>query len=194
MSVEIRVPQLGESVVEATVARWLKQEGEPVEAGDAVVELETEKVNVEVPADGAGVLTKIAQGEGATVRVGDVLGVLDGQAQGQAAAPPQAAPASAPEAPPVVPAAAPAPEQAPAAPAAPGAPEEAAHVTPVARRLAEEHGIDASRVSGSGPGGRVMKEDVLGYIGRDAPAVAPDLAPAPAAPVPAPASRLDAPP
>ena len=67
-------------------------------------------------------------------------------------------------------------------------------MTPVARRLAEEHGIDASRVSGSGPGGRVMKEDVLGYIGRDAPAVAPDLAPAPPAPVPAPAAPGAAPP
>ncbi|MGH2351383.1 MAG: biotin/lipoyl-containing protein, partial [Chloroflexota bacterium] len=102
MAVDIRVPQLGESVVEATVARWLKNEGDAVAAGDAVVELETEKVNVEVPADAGGVLTQITHREGETVRVGEVLGTLDGQGEGQGpqvrgqrAAPPGAAVAEA---------------------------------------------------------------------------------------------------
>ena len=175
MAVEIRVPQLGESVVEATVARWLKREGEPVAAGDAVVELETEKVNVEVPADAPGTLTRIAHGEGETVRVGDVLGELDGAAAGA----PPATPA------PAVRAAAPA---APA-PLTPVVAEATGHVSPVARRLAEEHGIDPGRVAGSGPGGRVMKEDVLGALGQVAPPAGADGTPvaAPAAPAAPPA-------
>ena len=85
MPVEIRVPQLGESVVEATITRWLKKEGEAVAAGEPVVELETDKVNVEVPADQAGVL-QITQTEGQTVAVGDVLGTL-GEAGAEAAPP-----------------------------------------------------------------------------------------------------------
>jgi 2-oxoglutarate dehydrogenase E2 component (dihydrolipoamide succinyltransferase) len=185
MAVEIRVPQLGESVVEATVARWLKREGEAVAVGDAVVELETEKVNVEVPADAAGVLTRIAHGEGDTVRVGDVLGVLDGQAEAGGTG--------------TQPAAAQAVLAAPAAPAPQEPAPEAPPVSPVARRLAEEHGIDASRVAGSGPGGRVMKEDVLGLVEREAagaaapaPAPAPPLPPAPAQPPPAPATPATA--
>src|SRR5687768_3289692 len=85
MASEIRVPQLGESVVEATVARWLKKEGERVELGDAVVELETEKVNVEVGAEESGFLQRILHPEGDTVKVGDAIGTLDGAA---GAAPP----------------------------------------------------------------------------------------------------------
>ncbi|MDQ3702422.1 MAG: 2-oxo acid dehydrogenase subunit E2, partial [Chloroflexota bacterium] len=161
MAVEIRVPQLGESVVEATIARWLKKEGDALAAGDPVVELETEKVNIEVPADAAGVLAQIAHREGETVRVGEVLGVLDGE-------PPQTATDGAADSA----VAAPPPESA-----------VSAQVTPVARRLAEEHGIDPQGVPGSGPGGRVMKEDVLELIERAAPPAAPQGVP-PAVPVP----------
>src|SRR4051794_28182526 len=85
MAVEIRVPQLGESVVEATVARWLKQVGQTVSPGDAVVELETEKVNIEVPAEAGGVLASITHREGDTVRIGDVLGTLAEDAGSQPA-------------------------------------------------------------------------------------------------------------
>src|SRR5687767_7196238 len=155
---EIKVPQLGESVVEATVARWVKQPGEPVAVGDALLELETEKVNVEVAAEEAGTLEKVLHEAGATVKVGEVVGVIG---NGAASVP------------------APAPATAPAV-----APEEEPNVTPVARRLAEEHAIDPASLQGSGPGGRVTKEDVLSKIqpAGQAPAAAPDSAAGGAAP------------
>src|SRR5947208_1773080 len=90
MPVEIRVPPLGESVVEATVGRWLKSEGDSISAGDSVVELETEKVNVEVPAEEGGVLERIAHREGETVRVGDLLGTLNDAAPAAGVAAPAA--------------------------------------------------------------------------------------------------------
>jgi 2-oxoglutarate dehydrogenase E2 component (dihydrolipoamide succinyltransferase) len=195
---EIRVPQLGESVVEATVARWVKQAGDLVEAGDAVVELETEKVNVEVAAEQSGVLTQILHQEGETVEVGEVLGLIEpggrpvppppraaqtappaDTSAAEGGAPSGAPPAQAPAdsygysagmarepvtSPPATPSAAPA-----AADSAPASAAAEAHISPVARRLAEEHGIDPSRVTGTGPGGRVMKEDVLDLVGATEP-------------------------
>src|SRR5919205_477473 len=109
MPVEIRVPALGESVVDATISKWLKQEGEAIAAGEALVELETDKVNVELPAEQAGVLTRIVKNEGDTVGIGEVLAEVetDGAAQGDASA------VTAQPAPP------PAVAQAPAAPASP---------------------------------------------------------------------------
>src|SRR5438067_13361556 len=97
MPVEVRVPALGESVVEATVGRWLKQEGERVAAGDSLVELETEKVNLEVPAEQSGVVEQIAHREGDTVRVGDLLGTLaEGAPASRAASPATEAPSPTP--------------------------------------------------------------------------------------------------
>lgn len=163
MPVEIRVPALGESVVEATVARWLKSAGETVQAGEPIVELETDKVNVEVPAEASGVLGEIARQEGDTVSVGEVLGLLS-EENGAAAAAPSAtaAPAAANsetngaalDAPPTVEAAA-------------NAGREAA-VTPVAARIAAENKIDLSQVRGSGPGGKIVKDDVANEIERAA--------------------------
>ncbi len=142
MPVEVRVPTLGESVVEATVGAWLKREGESVQAGDTLVQLETEKVNVDVAADTSGVLGRIAHQEGDTVAPGDILAVLE-----EAAAPTPAASA------------------APAAAAAPAAPaEERPHASPVARRIAEEHGLNLTDVQGTGTGGRVTREDVERHI------------------------------
>ncbi|MHB1007424.1 MAG: 2-oxoglutarate dehydrogenase complex dihydrolipoyllysine-residue succinyltransferase [Chloroflexota bacterium] len=161
MPVEIRVPQLGESVVEATVGRWLKQQGEQVAEGEPLVELETEKVNVQVSADTAGVLAKIASPEGTTVRVGDAIGEIEPGAAGAAPTAPARSAASAPAAPPTpaaLPAAAPAEEEE----AAPGVHPS----TPSARRVAEEHGVDLQQVNGSGPGGRVTREDVLAFAER----------------------------
>lgn len=200
MASEIRVPQLGESVVEATIARWLKNEGDALAIGDPVVELETEKVNVEVPAEAPGVLTQIVHREGETVRVGQVLGVLDGQPGSPA---PGAGPAG--RHPTAAPSEAPSPTL--DLPSTPGRNEASAavgaggQVTPVARRLAEEHGIDPSRLAGSGPGGRVMKEDVLGLIDQPSPPATPapadgrssDQAPATPAPAATPASPAPAP-
>src|SRR5215212_7240898 len=91
MAIEITVPELGESVLEATVSRWLKKEGDFVNVGEVLVELETDKVNLEVGAKGAGVLQKIDAAEGADVKVGDLLGRIDEKAEGQKADQPQAA-------------------------------------------------------------------------------------------------------
>ena len=188
MPVEIRVPQMGESVTEATILRWLKKEGDTVAAGDPVAELETDKVNVEVPADTAGVIQSFAHAEGDTVAVGDVLAVM-----GDACAVP-AAPA-APVAAPAAPVAAPAVKAAPSAPARNG--DSAPAASPLARTLAEDNKIDLSLVKGTGPVGRIVKDDVANYLERsnDAPAVANVLAAEaakplslPPAPAPQPAS------
>src|SRR5258707_3337005 len=129
MPVEVRVPVLGESVVEATVGAWLRREGEAVEAGEALVQLETEKVNVDVAADQAGVLGKIARREGETVHPGDVLGTIDESAQGAKPAPAAAA-----------------------APAAKTEEAERPHASPVARRMAQEHGLDLRPAEGTRTG------------------------------------------
>jgi len=178
----IKVPPLGESIVEATVSRWLKKEGEAVAAGDTLVELDTDKITVEVPALAAGVLSKQAAKEGDVVNVGDVLGDLaEGASAGAAPAP--AAQASA------APAAA-APKSAPAAPSAPTtAPSgSAVKVSPAAQRVAAEQKVDLASVTGTGRGGVVSKPDVIEQATRGAaPAAAAAPEAAPAAP-PAPAT------
>ena len=154
----IKVPPLGESIVEATVSRWLKKEGDAVASGDTVVELDTDKITVEVPALKAGVLAKQAKKEGDVVHVDDVLGEIDesavpaGAGASQAAAPAAAKPATSA-----------APPPAPRASAAPPPPPQSASPksSPAARRIAEERGIDIAAVSGSGRGGVVSKPDVL---------------------------------
>ncbi|MFV9503835.1 MAG: 2-oxoglutarate dehydrogenase complex dihydrolipoyllysine-residue succinyltransferase [Oscillochloridaceae bacterium umkhey_bin13] len=167
MAYEIKVPALGESIVEAIVARWLKQPGEAVAAGEPVVELETDKVNLEVAADHAGVVTAIIKAEGAAVGIGDVLATIEAGAVATAA----------PTAPP--PAATPAPQEPTANGATPNA-------TPTAQKVAAEHGVDLKGLSGSGPGGRITKEDVLRTVSPEAPAAAAPVAVAPPPP-PAPA-------
>ncbi len=205
MAHEIRVPALGESIVEATVAKWLKQAGEAVAAGETVVELETDKVNLEVAADAGGVMGTIIKGEGETVAIGDLLATIEA-GNGAAPAPAAPAPAAAAEPTPVAeptPAAPAAPtpvaEPTPAAPApAPttsnGAAENAPtaiHASPLAQRIASEQQVDLRQVTGTGPGGRVTKDDVLRMAQPTSTAVAP--APAPA-PIPTPAARPTAPP
>jgi 2-oxoglutarate dehydrogenase E2 component (dihydrolipoamide succinyltransferase) len=152
MAVEIRVPTLGESVLEATIGRWLKQEGEPVAIGEPLVELETDKVNTELPADDSGVLERIMHQEGETVRPGDVLGLI---AAGPAA---EATPGSDGHA-----AAQPSAKSQQAAPEAPASPPDHARISPVAQRVAEELHVDVARVPGTGPGGRVTREDIEAY-------------------------------
>ena len=171
MSTNIVVPELGESVVEARVAKWLKKPGESVNAGDPLVELETEKIDLEVSADRAGVLTTIAHQEGADVKVGEVLAVLEETSTNGKAAPPKA-----PEVPkgPV-----------PSADAK-GTDKKA---TPTAKNVARDQKVDLGAVEGSGTGGRVTKGDVL-------KAAAPTSAPAPhvaKAPPPARGTRHEAP-
>jgi 2-oxoglutarate dehydrogenase E2 component (dihydrolipoamide succinyltransferase) len=147
MSIEIVVPEAGESVVEATVSRWLKQEGEQVAAGEAVVELETDKVNLEVAAERSGVLVTIKRQAGEDVQVGDVLGLIEeGAPAGDGQARPAAPAATEAEKPQVTP--------------APAAEEKA---TPVARRVAEEHQVDLSQVA-AGDGGRITRKDIESYL------------------------------
>ncbi|WP_372021192.1 2-oxoglutarate dehydrogenase complex dihydrolipoyllysine-residue succinyltransferase [Tistrella mobilis] len=143
MSVEIKVPSLGESVTEATIGQWFKKVGDRVEADEPLVELETDKVTLEVNAPASGVLTDILAEEGADVEVGALLGVI-GEGQGAAAAKPAEAPKKA-EAPKPAPAAAPAAEKI---------------LSPAARKAAGDAGIDAGSVEGTGRDGRVMKDDV----------------------------------
>ena len=183
----IKVPPLGESIVEATVSRWLKQAGDAVASGDTLVELETDKITVEVPALTAGVLTKHAVNEGDVVKVGDVLAeVEEGATAAPSAAPAAAsAPAAAPAAPPA-PAAVPAPE----APAAPAAAE--VRASPAAQRVAAEQKVDLSQVTGTGRGGVVSKPDVIEHVAA-APAGAATAAAKAAAPAAAPTPAVEAP-
>ena len=156
MAVEIKVPTLGESIVEATVGAWHKHEGDPVIAGEVLVELETDKVTVEVTAAGSGVLSRILKPDGATVTIGELLGVIVEKVEE------------------------------PATPLHDGARVTA---TPVARRLAETHGVDIAAIPGSGPGGRVTKDDVIRH-GTGSPAPLPTetvQAVTPGTPAPAPA-------
>jgi 2-oxoglutarate dehydrogenase E2 component (dihydrolipoamide succinyltransferase) len=159
----IKVPPLGESIVEATVSRWLKKEGDAVAAGDTVVELDTDKITVEVPALKPGVLTKQAKKEGDVVHVDDVLGEIDESAvpAGAGASQSASSAASASSAPPSAPPAARAPS-APARPAPVAASQsETVKSSPAARRIADERGIDIAAVAGTGRGGVVSKPDVL---------------------------------
>jgi 2-oxoglutarate dehydrogenase E2 component (dihydrolipoamide succinyltransferase) len=166
---EIRVPELGESILEATIGSWLKNVGDSVRAGETLVELETEKVNLEVIAEEDGVLQSILRQSGETVQVGEVIAVI-----GQAAA---SAPASAATAAPA--ASAPAPSTPPTTNADSNLPPRA---TPGVRRAALEHGVDLNQVSGSGDKGRILREDVIAHAGRQATAApAAQTTPAPAA-------------
>ncbi len=171
--ISIKVPPLGESIVEATIARWVKREGDTVAQGDTIVELETDKITVEVPALKAGTLVKRLHQEGDVVKVDDELGQIDETATAptpKAPAPPATvAPATVPAA-----AASPAPSAAPAP----------TRASPAARRVAEDSGIDLASVSGSGRGGMVTKSDLVETHGDGATAQATRAAPAaPSAPV-----------
>jgi len=160
----IVVPTLGESVVEARVARWLKKAGDRVEVGEPVVELETEKIDLEVSAEKSGVIASIARQEGEDVKIGELLAVVD--ENGAAAAPAASSASSAP-----APAPATAPAAAPAS-AGNGSADEASEgrATPTARRMAKDNDVDLGTVQGSGAAGRVTKQDVQKAI---APAPAP---------------------
>jgi 2-oxoglutarate dehydrogenase E2 component (dihydrolipoamide succinyltransferase) len=174
MATEIKVPTLGESVTEATVAKWLKKVGDNVAADEAVLELETDKVTLEVNAPAAGTLTEIVAAEGSNVNVGAVLGLL-GAAGAAAAAPakkaeaPKAAAPAAPAPKAAAPAApAPAPKAAPAAPAAAAAPKVSYAsdfpLAPSVRHLVDEHVLDPRKIPATGKDGRLTKADVIAYI------------------------------
>jgi 2-oxoglutarate dehydrogenase E2 component (dihydrolipoamide succinyltransferase) len=181
---EIRVPTLGESVTEATIGRWFKKAGDAVAVDEPLVELETDKVTIEVPAPSAGTLSEIAAKDGETVAVGALLGQIKDGAAGAAAKPAQApAKATPPAAPP------------PAAAAAPGAakaPPADAPLAPSVRKISAESGIDAATVPGSGKDGRVTKGDMLAAIEKAASAPTPVNQPAASVQVRAPSPADDA--
>ncbi|MEI6557464.1 MAG: 2-oxoglutarate dehydrogenase complex dihydrolipoyllysine-residue succinyltransferase [Rhodospirillaceae bacterium] len=167
MATEIKVPTLGESVTEATVARWLKPLGAAVAVDDALVELETDKVTLEVNATAAGTLTEIIAPEGANVAVGAVLGLIGEGGAGVVAAPAAVAPA------------------APAAPAAVAAQETSDVLSPAVRKLIDDNKLNPAAIPASGKDGRLTKDDVQSYLAGKA--AAPVAAPVAAAPAPRPA-------
>jgi len=178
--IEIRVPTLGESVTEATIGRWFKKAGEAVTADEPLVELETDKVTIEVPAPAAGVLSEIAAENGETVAVGALLGqIAEGAAAGPAAALDEkvSRPAGAEREAARAPEPRPAPAPPPAAPPKPAA-GPAASAAPSVRRLSAESGIDVAMVEGTGKDGRVTKGDMLAAIERAAAAPTPVVQPA----------------
>ena len=174
MKIEVKVPQLPESVAEATLVSWHKKAGDAVRRDENLIDIETDKVVLELPAPGDGVLVEVLKADGATVTSNDVIAVIDTEAKGAAAAPAATKTAPAP---------APAPASAPAAKAAPAA----AEALPAARKLMSEQGLTAGDVSGTGRGGRITKGDVLAAAAQ--PKAAPASAPVPAAAVAAVAAQ-----
>ena len=172
MSIEIKVPAMGESVTEATVARWFKKEGESVARDEPILELETDKVTVEVPAPAAGSIESISVQAGATVQVGAILGSI---AEGKAGAAPKA---EAPKPAPAAPAPAASKVEAPKS----EAPKSNAPAMPAARRISEESGIPTAAVAGTGRDGRVTKGDMLGALESRASRPAAPAAAVPAGP------------
>ncbi|HSH07494.1 MAG TPA: biotin/lipoyl-containing protein, partial [Burkholderiales bacterium] len=166
MIVEVKVPQLSESVAEATLLEWHKKPGDPVSRDENLIEIETDKVVMELPSPSDGVLVEIVKDARSAVTSGEVIARIDTEAKAAAAAKPAAA--------------APAPSAAAApAPAAPAGERMPPPVMPAARKLAEEKGLDASKIQGSGRDGRVTKADVLAHVGRAGSyAVAPEAPPA----------------
>ena len=181
MAVDIVMPQMGESIFEGTITKWLKKPGDKVERDEPLFEISTDKVDAEIPSPSAGVLKEIKVGEGKTVPIQTIVGVIDAAGGAAAAAAPAPAPAKAAE--PAKPAAQAAPPQQaakpavapppppptakPAAPAAQAAPaREGAriHSSPLVRRMAKEHGIDLTAVQGTGTGGRISKQDIEAHL------------------------------
>ena len=207
MATDVVMPQMGESIFEGTITKWLKKPGDKVERDEPLFEISTDKVDAEIPSPSAGVLKEIKVNEGQTVPIQTVVAVIDG-ASSEAAAPaptpakapaPQAAAAPAP--PPAARPAAPAPaaaaptQTAPQAVPAPQRSGERIHSSPLVRRMAAERGIDLTTVPGTGAGGRISKQDIEAVIAAGGvPAAAPTPAAAPARPATPAASAAPAPP
>ena len=205
--IDVVMPQMGVSVSEGTITKWLKQEGETVSSDEGLLEISTDKVDTEVPSPGEGVVQKILVQEGETVEVGTVLAIIapvgaEIETPADLPEPPMtqaaadeanaAANAETPAAPPVAPTPV-EPEQPPVTVASPddgGSDNGRTFVSPVVARIASEHGVDPTQVPGTGRGGRVTKKDILGFVESGAAQPAP---PPPAPPAPAPAAAAPAP-
>ena len=204
MATDIVMPQMGESIFEGTITKWLKKPGDKVQRDEPLFEISTDKVDAEIPAPASGVLQEIKVTEGNTVQVNTVVGTIASDGEGaavpaKAAQPPAtpAQPAAQPSAPP------PAPKQ--TAPSQPTAgtteiveaphQEELSRSSPLVRKLAREHNVDLSQLQGTGMGGRITKQDIMAFLERPQPIAPPKAPSAPAAPVSAatPAARPAAP-
>jgi pyruvate dehydrogenase E2 component (dihydrolipoamide acetyltransferase) len=204
MATDVVMPQMGESIFEGTITKWLKKPGDKVERDEPLFEISTDKVDAEIPSPSAGVLKEIKVNEGQTVPIQTVVAVIDGAGSAAAAPAPAPAPAkpaapAAPEPPPAARPAAPALAAAAPTPAAPQAAPavqrsgERIHSSPLVRRMAAEHGIDLTTIPGTGAGGRISKQDIeaviaAGGVPAAAPPSAPAMAPARPAPPPAPSA------
>jgi pyruvate dehydrogenase E2 component (dihydrolipoamide acetyltransferase) len=195
MAVDVVMPQMGESIFEGTITKWLKKPGDKVERDEPLFEISTDKVDAEIPSPSAGVLKEIKIAEGQTVPIQTIVAVIDGAGSAApsapAPAPAKSAPAPAPApAPAAAKPAAPAPSAPVSAPPAAASPSstERIHSSPLVRRLAKEHGVDLSAIEGTGAAGRITKEDIEAVIaGQSAP-------PAPSASAPSAAARSSVPP
>jgi pyruvate dehydrogenase E2 component (dihydrolipoamide acetyltransferase) len=168
---EVLMPQMGESITEGTITKWLKKVGDSVQRDEPIFEISTDKVDAEIPSPAAGTLTEIKVPEGSTVTINTVVAIIGGGAAKPAAAPAKAAPVAA------------APATAPAASASAG---ERGRSSPLVRKIAQENNVDLAQVAGTGSAGRITKEDILSHIeGKPVAAPAPAAVAAPAAPKPA---------
>jgi len=188
MPTDVIMPQMGESIFEGTITKWLKKPGDKVQRDEPLFEISTDKVDAEIPAPASGVLQEIKVAEGNTVQVNTVVGTI-GEGDGAPAAKsgPAAKPAEKKEAP--APAKAAAPTPAPSAPAPAEEAEEGdddVRSSPLVRKLAREHNVDLGRVSGTGTGGRITKQDIMAFLEKGS-------APAPSAPAPAPSAPVSRP-
>jgi len=200
-AIDVVMPQMGVSVSEGTVTRWLKQEGEHVEADEPLLEISTDKIDTEVPSPGTGTVTQILVQEGETVDVGTKLAQIGGggAAAPVAEAPPEPAPqqeAAAPAEPAPQPVQQPVQQPAPQAEQASNGGSGHTFISPVVARIASEHNVDPAQVSGTGRGGRVTKKDILDFIEQGPPAPPqqqPQEQPQPQAEAPAPPAAAAAP-
>jgi 2-oxoglutarate dehydrogenase E2 component (dihydrolipoamide succinyltransferase) len=197
---DVMMPQMGESIVEGTLTRWLKKPGERVERDEPLFEISTDKVDTEIPSPAAGTLSEVLVEEGKTVGINAVVARIDEGGGAAAAKAPAPSKKEAPAPEPVKPAAAAAApvNAAPATPAAPEAEAEPAEpagpISPLVRKMARENSVDLSRVKGTGAGGRITKQDMEQYLAQGAPAPAATPAPAPPKPAAAPSPAPAAPP
>ena len=192
MPTDIVMPQMGESIVEGTITKWLKKPGDKIQRDEPLFEISTDKVDAEIPAPASGVLQDIKVAEGTTVQVNTVVGTIasDGEAPAPAASSKVAAPSPEKRAAPAAAPPAPETESAPPPPASLHDEDEHARSSPLVRKIAREHNVDLSQVSGTGLGGRITKQDILAFIDGQSSAPPTQAAPAPAAgyatPAPAP--------
>jgi len=186
MPTDVIMPQMGESIFEGTITKWLKKPGDKVQRDEPLFEISTDKVDAEIPAPASGVLQEIKVAEGNTVQVNTVVGVIGGEGDAAAAPPKAAAAPPAPEKKAATPAPAPPPQPAARAQEQPARAEEQeededVRSSPLVRKLAREHNVNLGQVQGTGNGGRITKQDILDFVDRSlkAPAAAPAPTPSP---------------